>query len=403
MINMPFLKLLPVIITSFLLAGFTSSAKANGNTPPDTTTIVKIDWNKASLQKLAPQKDRRVNYCGYPRMIVLHDKNLICVYEVAGGSIECIKSKDAGNTWSAPVVIATRQNGINMAVPEILELNDHSLLVAYNPRPSPVDPAKHFGIRTKKSYDGGLTWTDERLLYEAGSKFGDGCWEPAPIQLPSGEIQLFFSNEGIYTSSNEQNISILRSFDNGLTWTSSPEIVSFRAGKRDGMPVPVLSMDKREIMFSIEDNAAGQFKPSVIRNKITDNWKIVVDGSSSNRSAALLRKLPDSAYAGAPYLRQLSTGETILSYQGTERRKNNWELSTMYVVTGDAEGRNFFNKSIPFDVPLNKHALWNSLCVLGDDTVIALTSTNAYSDKTEVWMIKGKVSKLTVITDHDVQ
>ncbi|MDB5146083.1 MAG: exo-alpha-sialidase, partial [Mucilaginibacter sp.] len=32
-----------------------------------------------------------------------------------------------------------------------------------------------------------------------------------------------------------------------------------------------------------------------------------------------------------------------------------------------------------------------SLCVLNDDTIIALTSTNAFGDKTEVWMIKGKI------------
>jgi hypothetical protein len=77
-------------------------------------------------------------------------------------------------------------------------------------------------VSAKKNYNGGLTWTDERLLYEAGSKFEDGCWEPAQIQLSSGEVQLFFSNEGIYTNSNEQNISIFRSHDNGLTWTAQP-------------------------------------------------------------------------------------------------------------------------------------------------------------------------------------
>lgn len=394
-------KQVKIGIALLLFAGTACFGKFHYGILTDTTNIIKIEWDKSSLQKLAPKQNRKINYCGYPRMIKLHDNDLICVYEAAGGSIECIKSKDAANTWSEPVTVATRQNGINMAVPEILELDDHSLLVSYNPRPSPVDSSKHFGIRTKKSYDGGLTWKDERLLYEAGSKFGDGCWEPSQIQLPSGEIQLFFSNEGVYTNSNEQNISIFRSFDNGLTWTDSPQIVSFRAGKRDGMPVPVLSKDKTEIMFSIEDNAIGQFKPSIIRNKLTDNWKNFVNGSSSNRNAALLQKLPDSVYAGAPYLRQLTTGEMILSYQGTEERRNNWELSNMFVVTGEKNGRNFSNKSIPFEIPLNKHALWNSLCVLDDDTVIALASTNAYEDVTGIWMIKGKVIRLSTKTKAD--
>ncbi len=348
-----------------------------------------IVWDTATLQKLAPQKTGDESYCGYPRMIQLHDKSLICVYET-GGSVEIISSIDLGKTWSPPVTIADRQNGINMAVPEIIELEDRSLLVSYNPRPSPIQAEKHFGIRTKKSYDGGLTWQDERLLYEAGSKFEDGCWEPAQLQLPSGEIQLFFSNEAIYTKSNEQNISIFSSFDNGLTWSTAPKIVSFRAGKRDGMPVPLLLKDKDEIVFSIEDNAKGGFKPSVIRTTLKNNWSAVADATSSNRTSALQEPLADSIYAGAPYLRQLKSGETILSYQGTEGRSNDWNKACMFVAIGDKNARNFINKTVPFKVPVDKHGLWNSLCILDDDTVIALTSTNAYAENsTEVWMIKG--------------
>jgi hypothetical protein len=386
-------KTVKIYIAFIVLAVVVCSNKTVGITSPGkwkTQPVKRINWDQSTLKKLAPVNGSNVTYCGYPRVIQLHDKSLICVYEVADGNIESIKSADLGNTWYAPVIVATRQNGINMAVPEILELKDHSLLASYNPRPSPIDSTKHFGIRTKKSYDGGMTWKGERLLYEADSKFEDGCWEPSQIQLPSGEIQLFFSNEGIYTHSNEQNISIFRSMDNGLSWTTEPQIVSFRAGKRDGMPVPILLKDKNEILFSIEDNAVNTFKPSIIRGSIDGKWKSVVDGASSSRCAALAAPLPDNVYAGAPYLRQLSTGETILAYQGTTGRSKNWEQSCMFVTVGDNDGRNFGQTSIPFNVPINKHGLWNSLCVLDDNTIIALTSTNAYSDKgAEVWMIKG--------------
>ncbi|CAN5533463.1 hypothetical protein BH11BAC5_BH11BAC5_38400 [soil metagenome] len=386
-------KTVKINIAFLMLAVIACSHKTVSTISPgveQTLSEKRISWDPSSLKKLAPTNGSKANYCGYPRMIQLHDKSLICVYEVGDGSIESIKSIDLGSSWSVPVTIATRQNGINMAVPEILELKDHSLLASYNPRPSPIDSSKHFGIRTKKSYDGGLTWKDERLLYEADSRFEDGCWEPSQIQLPSGEIQLFFSNEGIYTHSNEQNISIFRSMDNGLSWTTEPQIVSFRAGKRDGMPVPVLLKDKNEILFSIEDNAVNNFKPSIIRGSIEGKWTSVVDGASVNRNAALATALPDSVYAGAPYLRQLKTCETILSYQGTTGRNKNWQQSCMFVTIGDADGRNFGQTSIPFNVPINKHGLWNSLCVLEDNTIIALTSTNAFSDKgAEVWMIKG--------------
>lgn len=354
-----------------------------------------IEWDTLTRQKIAPQLNRNIGYCGYPRMIQLQNGNLFCIYEVAGGNIECTQSADLGKTWTTPVIIATSTNGINMAVPEILALKDQTLLASYNLRPATFDSSKHYGISIKKSYDGGLTWRDERLLYQAGAAFGDGCWEPSQIQLPSGEIQLFFSNEGIYTNTNEQNISLLRADSTGLNWTTEPQIVSFRAGKRDGMPVPILLKNKKAVIFSIEDNGNGQFAPSIISNTLTDDWATIVDANSAHRKAALATPLASSIYAGAPYLRQLNTGETILSYQSTEGRSDKWDLSCMNVVIGDENGNNFTNKTIPFTIPVDKIGLWNSLCILADDTVIALTSTNAYSasNKVEVWMIKGHIVK----------
>ena len=400
-----FVLYLPKNICALLLlifCGFSACSKKHVSSgtailpvQKDTIPGLSIVWDNATLQKIAPLQNRNIGYCGYPRMVQLFDNSLLCVYEISGGIIESIKSFDTGKTWTIPKIIATGSNGINCTVPEILELKDHSLLASYNLRPAVYDASKYFGISTKKSYDGGVAWQDERLLYQAGAAFEDGCWEPSQLQLPSGEIQLYFSNEGIYTNSNEQNISLLRSFDNGLSWTTKPEIVSFSAGKRDGMPVPIFLKEKNEILFSIEDNSAGQFSPSVIRNNLSDNWKTLANAGSPSRTSALAMPLPNTIYAGAPYLKQLQTGETVLSYQSTEGRNSQWDLSCMNVVVGDVDGKNFRNKSIPFDVPLSKRGLWNSLCVLSDNTVIALTSSNAYStnNETEVWMIKGKVTK----------
>ena len=349
-----------------------------------------IVWDQSTLKQVAPLSGNKS--ANYARMIQLHNGNLLCVYE-SNGCVECTQSCDLGKTWLQPVIIAAAITGVNMAVPDILELKDHSLLASYNPRPHKInggwDTTKHFAIRTKKSYDQGKTWRDERLIYEASYQFEDGCWEPSQIQLPNGEIQLYFSNEGIYTHSNEQNISIFRSRDNGLTWTQKPEIVSFTPGHRDGMPVPIILKGSKEILFSIEDNAGGQFKPSIIRNSFSQNWKKTVGANDPERTYALTPRLPDTVYSGAPYLRQLPGGQTVLSYQSTFGRNSNWELACMRVAVGNSEGKDFINTATPFNVPLNKHGLWNSLCVLNDGTIIALTSTDAYNSYTAIWMIKG--------------
>jgi hypothetical protein len=268
-------------------------------------------------------------------------------------------------------------------------------MVCYNPRPASIntDTAKHFAIRIIKSYDEGLTWKDDHLLYEAGHLFKNGCWEPSALQLPSGEIQLFFSDEGVYTNSDEQNISLFRSFDQGKTWTTKPKIVSFRKGKRDGMPVPVYLPAAKQILFSIEDNGFENFKPYIIRSTAGNNWHEIVIGSSRYRSYALRDSLEEKVYAGAPYLRVLLNGNTILSYQSTQFRNGKHAVNNaeMVVAIGDAEGRNFTNLSVPFKIPANTVGLWNSITVLEDDTIVALTSTNAYNNKPGVWMIKGKL------------
>lgn len=357
---------------------------AQGTNPP--VEGIRIAWDYSTLTKVSAAGG------GYARLIKLNDKSLICVYEV-GGSIVCVKRVDGGKTWLAPVTIAQRENGVSMAVPDILQLKDNSLLVAYNPRPGRgADTSKHFGIKTKKSYDGGQTWIDERTLYQADNKFDNGCWEPSAIQLPNGEIQLFFANEGPYRKTNEQEISMVRSMDGGLTW-SAAVATSFRPHARDGMPVPVLLNNGKEIVYAIEDNGLKNFKPYIIRTKINNSWPATVGANDADRTYALADKIPDSIYAGAPYLRQLKTGETILSYQGTEGRVNNMNHSEMKVVIGDDRAMNFNRKTVPFKLAPEKSGLWNSLSVLDKYTVVALTSTNNYTAGrgSEVWMIEGHI------------
>lgn len=345
-----------------------------------------IIWDQQTLRKVSSSESGRNS--GYGRMIQLTNKSLICVYESSGSTV-AVTSSDLGNKWSSPEIIAARSNGINMAVPDLIQLKNGRLMVFYNPRPIQQSPEKKFGISCKTSDDNGKSWSDEKVLYEADWQFDNGCWEPSAVQMPNGEIQLFFANESDYRKSNEQNISMLRSVNNGDSWTKEREIVSFSKGSRDGMPVPILLKNQEEIVFAIEDNIDGNFKPATIRNRLSNSWLEIVDQGSQNRSYALVKKLEREIYAGAPYLRQLRSGETILSYQGTEGRINDMKHADMKVVIGDANAGNFVATSIPFVIPADKSCLWNSLAVLDDDTIIAVTSTNAFSDRSEIWMIKG--------------
>lgn len=352
---------------------------------------IRIAWDYTSLLQVSDRNSTKYN--GYARLIQLNDKKLICTYE-SGGTILVKTSNDLGNTWSEPITVVSGNSSVNMTTPDILQLKNNSILICYNPRPiAGGNGAAKFSVNTIKSYDAGVTWSENQVVYEASADFENGCWEPTALQIPSGEIQMFFSNENVYHNSNEQNISLVRSADNGLTWSTIPEIVSFRAGKRDGMPSPILLKNQTEIVFSIEDDGVdNQFKPYTIRNSITENWKQTVDATSKNRNYALEEVLSNGIYAGAPYLAQISSGEVLMSYQGTENRTtNDINNADMKVVIGTNDAKNFNRKSTPFILSSGKSALWNSIAVLDDDTVVALTTTNQFSNSSQIWMIKGRV------------
>ena len=325
------------------------------------------------------------------------DESFLVVYENRRGDVVIKKSFDNGANWNDEVVSfeafnytnnTTGENiKVNIANPEIIQLPSGDLLLAVNLRPR-IEGVFPFSIALKRSTDNGETWSDFDILFQAAPHFKDGCWEPSFLLLPDGTIHIYFANEFTYLQSDEQEISVLTSTDNGYTWDSEPKTVSFRNGHRDGMPVAV--HDGESIYLVIEDNVSGQFKPWLLSSPINKSWESPILADSQKRCSALKNNLPDTVYAGAPYMIRLNNGIYLISYQTTEGRTSNWELSTMEVVLSD-KPYDFRNPSQPFDVPMNKEAKWNALSYLGNNTIAALASTNFNSDKIGVWMIKGKI------------
>lgn len=349
----------------------------------------RIFWDTSTRQTVFPTG-------WYARMLQLQDGRLMAVCE--HGGIE-VRFSEGRGVWSDARLIATSHDNIGMRTPDLVQLKDGTIVVAYNPRPEePYTENRKFGIRVKRSTDNGETWGPEIFVYDAQHLFSDGCWEPSLLELPSGELQLYFSNEGIYTSSNEQNISVCRSFDGGQTW-SEPEIISFRAGYRDGMPCPILLNDQSEIVLTIEDNGwpgVGDFFPTTVRCPLDVNWhNYFVDKDSPNREKTLDFNFCPNATGGAPYLRMLPWGETVMSYQSAYGRDG--KLS-MYVALGDEHARGFKSLQHPFHVDSQQTVMWNSVCVVDTGQVIALGGVG-----NAIEMIKGYVvSKLQAPYSHPV-
>lgn len=383
------------IIFTFIFCSFSWSgtySRPQKNLQP----TVRIAWDYNSIRQLAEQG-------GYPRLLRLADRSVAVVYETYTGDAALIKSYDEGITWSQPETIFshfiyTGQNGdstlVNISNPEIYQLTNGDIILACNYRPQKPEIAP-YSIVIKRSSDNGKNWSVPQIIYNAAPRFTDGCWEPSFLQLPSGELQVYFANENPYQTSDEQEISLLRSFDNGATWDKNSTQVSFRKGRRDGMPVSRLI--NNEIVTIIEDNHIDRFRPYTVRTLLTDNWATPVLSDSPQRDYCLAEQITDSVYMGAPYLLQLPTGETVISYQTNENRSHNWEYSTLEVAIGNNQAKHYARRSSPFDIPLDKEGKWNSIALWDNNTVVALTSSDFRSAHVAPYLIKGYIIPDTIL------
>lgn len=342
-----------------------------------------IEWMAESAQF--------VTRGGYARIKKVDNRHAM-VYG-AGGATWIRFSDDKCESWGEAIEIA-RCEGYNYTNSELLQLHSGKLLAMWNAR-----PRKETGLPYKIMYalsdNGGTKWSEGHDIYVAGDVPRIGCWEPVALQLPTGEIHIYFANEAPYTDSAEQEISLARSFDDGKSWNRA-ERVSFSRGRRDGMPVPIYLPHSKEIAMAIEDNGIrGRFKPVIVRT--SENWRDgFVASNDWRREEALSPRwaVHDTIYAGAPYLIRLGEKHTLLSIQSTEgRHGKSHHFSNMQVYVGDRNARNFRNRTTPLpNLPSDGHALWNSIAQIDDNTVIAVMSVGGMERGSNgVWTVKGKV------------
>lgn len=359
-----------------------------------------IAWDQNSFRILSPTG-------GYPRLIQLQDKSLFCVYDNYKG-MNARRSFDYGDTWSEETTILPNSSTNTMSNPEIMQMEDGTLLASvalwvrdYNE--TAPDTTRQWKIGVSTSTDNGNTWSSIKIIYTAGYHHTGGCWEPKTIQLPSGELQLFFSDNLPYGRPNlvyfDQNISMFRSLDGGETWTTEPQIIAHRVNFRDGMPTPIVLKNHEEIVCPIEDNGSfGIFKISMLRTKISDSWPNVIGGNSPRREYTMQEIIPTTIgpYAGGPYIAQLPTGETVLSCMSSYNRPASQFSGNKYeplVAVGDENARNFSHWSNPFDIPDEYECGWGSIAALDNGEIIVLAGTSAFSEVSagQIIMVKGRL------------
>jgi hypothetical protein len=361
---------------------------------PARPLLPTIVWDARTLRLVVEGSD-------YGRIVRLDDGRTACAYDRRGRMWFRPGDKDAEH-WDEPILVAEDPD-CWLTNADLLVLRDGTLLYAWNERPREAVRLQHqhlppgrltrpFLIRMARSTDRGRTWSAPRTIHTAGPSYEDGCWEPAAIQLPSGEVQVYFSDESRFPDTTEQEIARRRSNDGGVSW-GPEERVSFRAGHRDGMPAPLVLSDGR-VAVAIEDNglSGGVFKPVVCAVMPAEGAPAEAVGASPRRWGALEEPLPPRWYGGAPCLRILPSGDTLLSYQ--ESATGSLARCRMAVCVGDREARHFSNRTYPLPLGSRGNQAWNSLFVKDDNTVTAV-STATVDGVRGTWAVDGHVTAAT--------
>lgn len=364
------------------------------NEPVDTSTpdiAHKITWKPYATAKKISQPGFYADYGRIER--VGTSDTLLLVYHGGANNQDWLnvylrKSFDNGQTWQDHQVMADISEYTNywrFCNPELIQLANGWVLLAYiaNGNPETNDNC-YIHILTSK--DRGKTWEGPALVQTGRS------WEPSLVQLPHGEIEMFYSSEADWWPPEEgkyleQEIHMLHSTDNGQSW-SFPQTVAYYPGKRDGMPVPLLLQGNRGVIFGIETVNASH-SPYIVKRGLDDPWTLTTTNFENGPYRWVVGNF--SGHGGAPYMLQLPTGETVLSahiYKGGDWHQNNY----MQVMIGDNDAKHFTNLSTPWGMlPINESAVNNSLFLEDSTTIIAVSGRNFSNGSGGIYWLEGTI------------
>ena len=221
------------------------------------------------------------------------------------------------------------------------------------------------GIVIRRSSDKGRTWSPEQRIYTGTN------WEPFALQLRSGEVQVYFTHSapfihlhGFGEGRRSSGAAMLRSFDNGRTWT--PDVTGPPYTAHRVMQQYIGDLDKKRLFTDQMPVAVelinGAIALACESRLLDEKYHISIARSHDNWAAPLGIDEPgpadrqDNIFPGAaPYLNQFPTGETLLTYNA---RIDGGKIRFLARL-GDENARDFGPPLVAFNVP----GYWGAACI----------------------------------------
>lgn len=375
-------------LTATVIASSASAAVPSGD--------LRIAWDNATIRDITEipviNKGYTETNIMYPRIKRLADGRLMMSFmnNTYGWEPYVAFSDDNGTTWHGATRLVEQVKGTSSAGdddlvivnPDFIQLADGTILLAYQRRwKKGYNDLDHTNencyIEIISSADGGASWSAPRRIYTGR------CWEPAMLQLPSGEIQMYItdSNEVKYKRS-QPCTTLIRSFDGGRTWQGKEhctykdgEIISRTIDSRgsyDGMASAV-RLDDGSLLLPVEV-WSGVHKmdqtPVIIKTDAATNWRSDQSIRANGGPDYPAKKQVNKDLTGyGPYICRLPSGHPLVLAGGAKYKGK----PGAWVLVGDRNGDNFGNASSPFE------GYWGCIDYIGDNRVM-MAVTQDYKD-----------------------
>lgn len=334
------------------------------NSHEDEWELSTLKMDKRSYIELGAENN--VNLPTYSRITQLKDGSYILTWQNAVGTngngqdtfyslSEDLKTwKYMGYLWQSYSVTNakgnkdtrrfTNANTIQLSNGEIMAIAAFSTVNTYGTSETVAAYRPEQGMIIKRSKDGGLTWFGEKEIYHGP------CWEAHMIELPSGEIQCFFSESRPSVSGSHSGTVMVHSKDGGDTWAPELGGNAYRVMRKHWwneypksrgvfsspmncytyqMPVGIILNNSTQFAFAMESankrvknsdgSTSDQFSIAIAFSKPDGQWEYFKEGEVLPREQRIDSLVERGA---APYLVQFRSGETLLAYGGKDSKQH---------------------------------------------------------------------------------
>ena len=301
----------------------------------------------------------------YNRLYELANGKVIMGFDTNRGGgrtvVMAVTSDDMIN-WSAPALVGGYDH-LDVANLTFLQLENGDIIGAYRANDDlgnePRRDGYYSSIRAAISKDGGTTWEEHSIIAEEVGI--GGVYEPHLGWL-DGKMAVFYANDSRNAVNQHMEQNIEFKIWDGEAW-GEKMIASdgIQTASRDGMPVWDKTLDGSYVMVIEATNVPGH--PFVIQMTSSNDgldwslpmWNIYVPNQRDKK-------------AGAPYIVTLPDGRYAVSFQTDDDKERTGDAASYMKVmfSLDDKGHTWTEAFVPFLIPEEGSANWNSLFLRGD-------------------------------------